>query len=377
MLSDVNDETKQSDAVGVAVDVERKPAKAAVMDFDCTLTKAHTFHKSKLELQVTDNFQALIEQGYDDALTILKEGDVLTNLKQGIPENLYAMTDDHVCAIATFHNNPDFVAGYFMQLSKLEKKNIPTMVGTIFDKKYPIAINVYYINALSKPLYVCYIPGIEAEFDRRVRKLNGKNEMIAFIERVWKEKGLFQGGDIDFYDDTLFNISMLNKGDWAEKLKHVNAFHVERKNDHFHCKEISRHSMQSRDPGEQLDTPRLYAAPEIKTAETKAPEKPKTPEPKLGLSPDSVGSDAPHSPRTPRAQPTPPPSPHTPTALLQVPAPLTSRQSRRDGFFPFSPPPPLGTEATASASSENQTDQTPTYRVSVDLSDDQPQTKNE
>jgi hypothetical protein len=156
-------------------------------------------------------FLEIIQQGMRDAQG--QHG----NLRPGIPPNLYNMSGDNICAIATYHNNPDLIAGYFMTLAG---NTSVTRQEPIQCETSPIAINAYYFDTCTKPLYICYIPATGAHFQAIRQRLIGKNEMISFIRSCWSTQNLVRDTEIDFYDDDLKNIKE------ADSLDNVNTFQV-------------------------------------------------------------------------------------------------------------------------------------------------------
>ena len=74
----------------------------SIFDFDRTITKMHTFQKYRIE-----NYHgAHLSDSYSDGLM-----DAETNTKRDMKTHL--RHDEHeITAVATYHNNPSFIAGY-------------------------------------------------------------------------------------------------------------------------------------------------------------------------------------------------------------------------------------------------------------------------
>lgn len=223
--------------------------KAYVSDWDQTLTREHTFAKYHLAIFV-DLPQwtviDLIRYGFQHSNTIFKEG---------IPQYLFdPFAEESICAIATYHNNDCFIMGCLLYLmiqkglivlkgSTLKIKDIVSIKNedlnaiieniiinrtVIIDESSSVAISNYTINGCERPFYICHIPATGAEFKKIEKKLHGKNEMLLFIERTWKLNDFLQGNSITFYEDTAKNIDWLANEEWADYLKHIQPFLVDR-----------------------------------------------------------------------------------------------------------------------------------------------------
>ena len=168
----------------------------AIFDFDLTITKKHTFVESQLQadsLNITSNHK---KQGKRDGSKIAKSN---------LPLELMDLSGDNLFAIATYHNNPDYIAGMLEHI--LNKQITPT--NQIIYSQYPqVAIKVYQVAGQSKPLLLSYIPKVADEFGMPIWKLDGKNNQIRFLHSVALEKSLIDDNvKIDFFDDTAKNIA--------------------------------------------------------------------------------------------------------------------------------------------------------------------------
>lgn len=153
-----------------------------IYDFDHTITQKHTFSFASLPKFNNSEFNKV---------------DAISNLKQ----NLTLQHDaENLSMIASYHNNPDFIANYVsvhlgQELVKQE---------TILDHDFPnLAINVYHVSGGDRPFYIAYIPKQGLEFQTALQTLAGKNQHINFLRNV-----LFQRQEIPspttavhFYDD--------------------------------------------------------------------------------------------------------------------------------------------------------------------------------
>ena len=172
------------------------PNEITIFDFDQTLTKIHTFQTKCIEKFGVTTPAALIHQGAEDART---------NLKDGLTPSHISLEGDRLFCLATYHNNPDYVAGYIQTL--LGKTITPSMEPLQFAHDGDIAIKTYRIEGVEKPLFISYIPKQGAEFNAARGKLTGKNEQIAFLSQILQVNHLMEpGASINYYDDDSKNI---------------------------------------------------------------------------------------------------------------------------------------------------------------------------
>ena len=186
------------------------PNKITIFDFDKTLTKIHTFKTKRIEKFGVTTPDDLIHQGAEDART---------NLKDGLIPDI-SLEGDRLFSIATYHNNPDYVAGYIQTL--LGKTITPSEEPIQFSHDGDIAIKAYRIEGVEKPLLISYIPKQGNDFDAALRKLTGKNEQIAFLTLTLQAKDLMKPrASIDYYDDDSANI------DRVKSLENIKAHLVD------------------------------------------------------------------------------------------------------------------------------------------------------
>lgn len=177
-----------------------------IFDFDLTLTKNHTFSTYCL-----DNWNKPFEECY-------KEGQrhAEGNLKKSCI-SAFKHDDIHeLSAIASYHNNPHFIAGY---VSKILKKNLLFQRCKLSqDPDVPqTAVNFYSVEGIEKPFLISYIPEKGDNFSRRMEDLCGKNEQILFLKTILQKKGYISDEVIiNFYDDSSVNCRA------AESLKNHN-----------------------------------------------------------------------------------------------------------------------------------------------------------
>lgn len=176
-----------------------------IFDFDQTITINHTFGKANFnpyDLNV-DNYA----RGKNDAVG---------NLKAGLDAH-FQHNKEKFSAIATYHNNPDYIAGYVATLLKAEL--IPADV--IYSETTPIAIKVYRVKDSEINFLISYIPRCNQEFQDAMKDLDGKNEQIEFLrEQFLKQNLISENGNIRFYDDSATNYKA------AHKLSYLDAFQV-------------------------------------------------------------------------------------------------------------------------------------------------------
>ena len=215
------------------LDPQETLAPATVLDFDQSLTKIHTFSQDQLcSLRPALSAEAAIKKGIADAEA---------NLKDAIPARLYDLSGSHLCAIATYHNNPGLVAGYFMRLlnrySETHIQHALLNKQTFYHPKFKIAIDQYSFEGLN-PLCIGYINAQEKEFNKLKTSLSGKNEMIVFITELWGQHNLYTGQTIEYYDDDACNLGWISQACEAEAfkaevLKKVVSYKVNPKNPIF------------------------------------------------------------------------------------------------------------------------------------------------
>ena len=182
----------------------------AIFDFDCTLTIEHTFLEHAIEKA------RLAQNQY-----VLGQAKGKKNIKHGV-DAILKHDDQGLSAVATYHNNPGFVAG---NISAILKKEL-TLVDTIREEihnagsleKTVIAINVYRVEGIDKPFLISYLPHEGHEFISAQRILKNKNAQIMAIRQFWLKEGLIKPTDtIDFYDDSRENF------DGATSLDYING----------------------------------------------------------------------------------------------------------------------------------------------------------
>ncbi len=209
-----------------------------IFDFDQTVTHYHTFSNSNLTIKIESgdlelkpgmNPHELMKNKYFEYLA--GNNEISLNFKNGIEEYL-KHDKDNLSAIATFHNNPSFVAGYIAKVlnKKLDYKE--QKIHKITDE-FNIAVNVYSVEGEDKPFYISYLPYID-EFNKAVDFLKNKNEQIKFIHSLWMENNLIDTETkINFYDDSTDNIDAANYIDF------INCYKVDPQDKNFAFTESS------------------------------------------------------------------------------------------------------------------------------------------
>lgn len=166
----------------------------SIFDFDQTISIKHTFADHALEL-------ALQAKNVDQQYEIGKK-ESQTNTKQDL-ELVLKHDANNLSAIATYHNNPNYVAGYIANHLKKEL----TLVETTYSSNEPIvAIAHYKVEGIDKPFLISYLPHQEDKFQSTMAQLGNKNKQIEFLRQTWLEKQLIQRTTvIDFYEDSETN----------------------------------------------------------------------------------------------------------------------------------------------------------------------------
>ena len=192
----------------------------SIFDFDQTVSTGHTFPSCKLEALPphTDHYQL----GKEHALVNIKK-DTGKYLKHD---------EDNLSAIATWHNNPDYIAGY---VATLIGKELTLEKTSISDSKF-IAVNHYKVAGVSKPFLISYIPQVKIEFQKAITALGNKNQQIGLLQLIMLAQQLIQDDSIiDFYEDTNSNFQD------AKRLPYIRSHLVER-SDCFNILETHRMS---------------------------------------------------------------------------------------------------------------------------------------
>lgn len=168
----------------------------AIFDFDCTLTKSHTFQSYAIEIKKNLSKEECYDEGQRAAMH---------NIKEGV-QAVLMHDSQNLSAVATFHNNPEFVAGNISAILKKELTLVDTVrkkIKTAHPIKTEIAINVYKVEGVEKPFLISYIPFEGKDFSLAINILSHKNAQINAIRDYWVQNGSIKETDvIDFYEDT-------------------------------------------------------------------------------------------------------------------------------------------------------------------------------
>ncbi len=200
--------------------------KITIFDFDQTLTGTHTFSTHTLEN--TSN-------PFDDTQMAIGAADAKQNIKKGV-EEFFKHDENHLSMIATYHNNPSFIAGF---ISAIFKKKL-TYIETLDAGVSGTAIDRYGVDGVETSFFISYITGGGASFTSTMERLyqHGKNDQIESLRRILLDEGLIEGNTlIHYYDDTSNNFVH------AKQLKQLNCYLVDRNNPIFtvletHCSDM-------------------------------------------------------------------------------------------------------------------------------------------
>ena len=180
--------------------------KVTIFDFDETLTATHTFLIHTLEN--TSN-------PYDDMQMAIGAADAKQNIKDGVG-NFFKHDKDHLSMIATYHNNPSFIAGF---ISEIFKKKL-TYIETLDPGVPGTAIDRYGVEGVETSFFISYIAEGGASFTNTMRRLylRGKNDQIESLRRTLLAEGLIEDNTlIHYYDDTPNNF------EHAKQLRQLNC----------------------------------------------------------------------------------------------------------------------------------------------------------
>ncbi|KTC78083.1 hypothetical protein [Legionella brunensis] len=189
-------------------------ANIRIFDFDLTISKGHTFSSYCLDRIARADF---LEED------IYKLGKKLAvhNIKNGVP---FEHDADHLSAIATYHNNPAFIAGYISHMLGKELK----LAETLTSDEPATAINVYTVEGIDRPIFISYLPDMGNAFQAKMAMLQGKNNQINFLKKTLiAREQITETAIIDFYDDTDTNYVE------AQNLEGVNCHFISRTNPNF------------------------------------------------------------------------------------------------------------------------------------------------
>ena len=190
-----------------------------IFDFDNTLTIKHTF-----AFHSRESF-------YDpsDDIMLAGEKDAKRNLKEGIGV-VFKHDLEHLTAIATYHNNPLYIAGF---VAGLLKKKL-TYIETHESGTLGTAIDRYAVEGTDLPFLISYITGTDDSFTDTMLQLqkHGKNDQINALRRILlRDRLIEESSVINFYDDTPENFSK------AKLLPQLNGYLIERENATFTIQE--------------------------------------------------------------------------------------------------------------------------------------------
>ena len=176
----------------------------SIFDFDLTISIEHTFANAQLQKADISTISASPDykkRGFKDAQS---------NVKANLPLELMDLSGGNLFAIATFHNNPDYIAGY---LEHIWGREITTDNQVFYSKAEPkVAVKEFHVKGISKPLLISYLPKVEEEFQRFIWLLNGKNNQIQLLVDLATEKKLLADDyNIDFFDDSFGNIEKVSQ----------------------------------------------------------------------------------------------------------------------------------------------------------------------
>jgi hypothetical protein len=202
----------------------------AILDFDRTLTGKHTFPATQLIEQCPISYN---EKEYLKGIS-----HATFNLKSGSKEYFKHDDSEHISAIATFHNNHSYIAGY---ISVLLGGRL-TLKETHFSERGLSASAIYQIDGIKKPLIISYIPATGDLFNTYITALgNNKNQQINHIRQLWCQLELAQEETpVSFYDDNAHNCMH------AQSIPYIKVYKVNPDNPlRFECKQLIMDSSMS------------------------------------------------------------------------------------------------------------------------------------
>lgn len=169
------------------------PLILSIFDFDQTLTKGNTPSSAYRPNEPNRSYQAGRKMAFLQA-------------KKNI-EKYLVHNEEQISAIATYHNNPAYIAGF---VSTLLRKDLIFNETIVLPESPPIAIDIYKVTGQEHPFLISYIPDVA--FSKTVSELQetGKNKQLSHLEQVIKEKKILPSDSkakVNFYDGTEKNCS--------------------------------------------------------------------------------------------------------------------------------------------------------------------------
>jgi hypothetical protein len=144
--------------------------KLKVFDFDKTVSKNHTFNNRSLQPQ--------------------------TNIKTGLP--LSHVDGDDISAIATYHDDPAYVASYIA--CHLGKKLSLKEILAIGEHQI---LSVYDVIGQETPFVISTLPAAHFQAHLSFQQDTGKNNQLEAVRDYLIKKGHINAStNIDFYDDS-------------------------------------------------------------------------------------------------------------------------------------------------------------------------------
>jgi len=153
------------------------------------------------------------ENGKEDAqFGLVERGKGKKNIKDGIP--LKHDSFAHMSCIATYHNNPSYIAGYVSILLGKEliwKESIGSRSGKYNLDGPEVGINIYEVEGCTRIFCISYIPEIGNDFGKCLKQLTGKNNQINFLRFFLIENEyITEETRIQFYDDDSENVDKVS-----------------------------------------------------------------------------------------------------------------------------------------------------------------------
>ncbi|KTC97727.1 hypothetical protein [Legionella erythra] len=147
--------------------------KIRIFDFDWTITREHTFNRTHLHAPET-------------------------NIKGGI-SRLFIHDENNLAAIASYHNDPDYIKRYIEFIL-----GTPLTLKERMDAFEDNVLSVYALESVSTPLIISTVKS--DQFNTRVGRLKetGKNVQINHVLQYLETArtiSLAEAIEVEFYDD--------------------------------------------------------------------------------------------------------------------------------------------------------------------------------
>lgn len=185
-----------------------------IFDFDRTISINHTFNDKRIEsYESSTSTSDIYEDGKKHAQKNAK-----VNIKDWLTHENYKIS-----AIATFHNNPHFIAGYVSHI--LGKELAFSKISYPLPNSTDVAHAEFFVEGVDTPFIISYIPKTDDAFQLTLANLKDKNTQISALIATLQPST--KNHPVCFYDDSRENYKQ------AKQLQDLNCFHIHHESPSF------------------------------------------------------------------------------------------------------------------------------------------------